>query len=232
MTTSPPTIDVAGTALPVQVRRSARACRLSLRVTAAGDAAVLVLPAGVPVREGLRFVAERHDWLRARLASLPPRVAWADGARVPLLGVEHRLRHHPEARRGVWAEGGEIHVSGRAEYFDRRVADWLRDQARHVATARAHAMAAGLGRVPRRVAMRDTTSRWGSCTAAGDLAFSWRLVMAPQAIFDYVVAHEVAHLVEMNHGPAFWRLVGRLVADAPAARQWLRRHGPTLHRYG
>lgn len=80
--------------------------------------------------------------------------------------------------------------------------------------------------------MRDTTSRWASCTAAGDLAFSWRLVLAPEPVFDYVVAHEVAHLAEMNHGPAFWRLVAGLVADVAAPRDWLRRHGPALHRYG
>lgn len=227
-----PTLDLDGHALPVRIRRSARAGRLSLRLAADGDGVVLVLPAGIAVAEGLRFARSRHDWLRRRLAALPPRVPFADGAVVPVLGVGHRLRHRPEARRGVWLEGDEIHVSGGSEHLARRVADFLRARALREASTRAHAAARRLQRVPRRIAVRDTTSRWASCTAAGDLAFSWRLVLAPEPVFDYVVAHEVAHLAEMNHGPAFWRLVASLVADVAAPRDWLRRHGPALHRYG
>lgn len=233
MTTPPaPTLDLDGRSLPVRIRRSGRAERLSLRLAVGGDGVVLVLPPGVAVADGLRFAQSRHDWLRRRLAALPPRVPFADGAVVPILGVGHRLRHSPEARRGVWIEGGELNVSGGAEHLPRRVADWLRAQALREAAARAHAAAGRLERQPRRITVRDTTSRWASCTVAGDLAFSWRLVMAPDHVFDYVVAHEVAHLAEMNHGPVFWRLVADLAADLAAARDWLRRHGSSLHRYG
>jgi predicted metal-dependent hydrolase len=151
---------------------------------------------------------------------------------VPLLDVPHLIRHRPEARGGAWIEDGALHVSGRAEHVPRRVREFLRAEARRRIHPLVFAHAGRLGRTPCRVSVKDTRSRWGSCSSRGDLAFSWRLVMAPEPVLSYVVAHEVAHLVEMNHAPAFWRLVATLIGDPAPARGWLRRHGAGLHRYG
>lgn len=225
-------IQIGGAAVPLTLRRSGRARRLSLRVDADGRGVTVVLPPRAAETQGLRFAAAHAGWIAKRLAALPPRVVFAPGAQVPVLGRPHVLCHRPEARRGVWLEDGALCVSGRAEFLARRVATFLRDMARGETSRRARPMAAALDRRLGRVSVRDTRSRWGSCTAAGDLAFSWRLVLAPESVLDYVVAHEVAHLVEMNHSRDFWRLVLSLAPHAAQARRWLKSNGAALHRYG
>lgn len=225
-------LEIDGRAVPLRVRRSALASRISLRIDGMADGVVLVLPPGLPLAEGLRFAAAQHDWIRRRLVALPQRISFADGAVLPVLGTPHRVRHRPECRRGVWAEDGEVHVSGYAEHLPRRLGDWLRRRARQEIVARAHPLAQAVDRRIAGIVVRDQRSRWGSCTADGRLSFSWRLVLAPEAVLTYVVAHEVAHLVELNHSPAFWRLVRRLVPDMAASRHWLKLNGQSLHRYG
>jgi predicted metal-dependent hydrolase len=225
-------IDLDGRSVAVVVRRSALAARMSLRLDAMSDAVVLVMPPGVPEREGLRFVAAHRDWIVRRLAALPPRIAFAPGAELPVLGEAHVIEARPEARRGVWAEDGRLNVSGRPEHLPRRVLDWLKRRAEQEVAARAFPMAESVERRIAGVVVRDQRSRWGSCTADGRLAFSWRLVLAPAPVLTYVVAHEVAHLVELNHSPAFWRVVRRLMPDMAAPRHWLKLNGAALHRYG
>ena len=225
-------LDIHGRALPVTVKRSGRARNMSLRIDHGGGSVVVVLPVGVPEAEAQRFAARQRDWIEGRMQALPDRVAFAAGIEVPLLGIPHVIRHAPDARRGVWAEDGVISVSGRAEHLPRRVEEFLRGEARIVLAHHARAHAAHIGRKVGRVSVRDTQSRWGSCTAAGDLSFSWRLVLAPDWVGEYVAAHEVAHLAEMNHGPEFWALVDGMVRTSGAARAWLKRHGPQLHRFG
>jgi predicted metal-dependent hydrolase len=224
-------LDLGGRSVTVAVRRSARARRLSLRLDPALGP-VVVLPPRAGLAEAERFVAHHRIWLAERLARLPERVLLEPGARIPLLGLEHEIRHLPAARRGVWAEEGVLHVSGRAEHVPRRTLDFLKAEARRRILAHAFALAGRLGRVPARVTVRDTRSRWGSCSARGDLSFSWRLVLAPESVLEYVVAHEVAHLAEMNHSPAFWRTVAELAGDPAAAKGWLKANGGRLHRYG
>ena len=223
-------IDGAAVALDVRVNRRAR--RISLRVDNGSGSIVLTLPNDRARAEGLRFAAEKADWIRTNLAALPARVPFAPGAILPLLDVPHRVMHRPDSRAGVWAEAGEIHVSGRAEHLPRRLGDWLKAEARRVIVPRAHATADRLDRRVARISIRDTRSRWGSCSHGAVLSFSWRLLLAPEPVLDYVVAHEAAHLVEMNHSRRFWRLVDGICPGRTDAERWLRRHGPALHRYG
>jgi predicted metal-dependent hydrolase len=167
-----------------------------------------------------------------RLAALPGATPFADGAVVPLHGVAHRIRHVAGRVGGVWVEAGEILVAGDAAFLPRRVADFFRAEARRSLSALVAAKA-GLARVtPQRVTVKDTRSRWGSCAASRNIAFSWRLVMAPRHVQDYVAAHEVAHLRHMNHGPRFWALVGELTPHTDAAVSWLHENGPRLLRVG
>ncbi len=225
-------LDIEGRAVPLRIRRNARARRLVLRIDAATDGAVVTLPPGVPVEDGLDMARQRAAWIAGRLAALPARVPFADGARVPFLGVEHPIRHRPGCRGTVWRHDGEIHVAGRREHLARRLTDWLKGEARRRIAPGVAAKAARLGRAAGRITLRDTRGRWGSCSANGNLSFCWRLVMAPERVLDYVVAHEVAHLAEPGHGPRFWRAVGRLTNDTEGARAWIRRHGESMHRYG
>ncbi len=206
--------------------------RIILRIDAANDGVVVTLPKRAAERDGLELVKSKAGWISKRLESLPPRVGFVDGARIPYLGVDHRVRHRPDMRGVVWLENGEIHVAGKIEHISRRVRDWLIAEARRRVSERACDKASRLGLVPGKISLRDTRSRWGSCSHNGSISFSWRLVMTPETVLDYVVAHEVAHLKFMNHGPMFWRTVDKLTTDVKAARAWLNQHGGRLHRYG
>src|SRR5260370_25964159 len=194
--------------VPLRVRESARARRITVRIDAAADSVELVLPKRVSLAAGLRFLDARRDWLAAHLAEMPEPVPFVDGAIVPVVGTRHRIRHLGERLAGartVTIADGEIRVVGAAPHVARRVRDHLIALARQELGRRARALAARIDRRVTRITVRDTRSRWGSCSASGALAFSWRLILAPEAVLDYVVAHEAAHLAEMNHGPRFWR---------------------------
>jgi predicted metal-dependent hydrolase len=216
----------------VEWRRSPRARRVTLRIDPAAGAVVVTLPPRAGRAQGLAMLKAHAAWVADRLAALSPRVPFEDGASVPLLGRAHTIRHRPGAIGGVWLEGDEIHVSGEAAFVSRRVTAWLRARAKAEIAPRAAEYSARLARRVTRVTIKDPKSRWASCAPDGTLAFSWRLVLAPPWVLDYVVAHEVAHLAEMNHGPRFWAAVARLTPHTEAAKAWLAAHGPRLLRYG
>lgn len=225
--------------IPLKIRISSRARHIGLRVDARIGGAELVLPKGVSTKSGLSFAESKSDWLLDHLAALPEPVLFAEGAEIPILGERHRIRHllsPPGLRRGlkgpVWREEGYIFVSGESAHVGRRVRDWLKSEARRELTARAMKSAQALGVVVKGITLRDPHSRWGSCSTRGTLSFSWRLILAPESVLDYVVVHEVAHRAEMNHGPKFWALVESLIDDTDRPRDWLRLHGASLHRYG
>ena len=221
----------AGTAR-VEWRRSARARRVSLRIDPRRGAVVVTLPPRAGRRAGMALLMDHAEWVLERLAALPRAVAFAEGAMVPLDGTPHRIRHLPGARGGAWVEGDTIVVAGEAEFLPRRVADFLRAEARRRFTGLVAAKAAEAGLASGRITVKDTRSRWGSCAPGGSLAFSWRLVMAPPFVQEYVAAHEVAHLRHMNHGPRFWALVAQLTPHTDAAIAWLRTRGAGLLRIG
>ncbi len=228
-------VELGGKRVPVRIYRNTRARRIILRIddrNGDGDGVSVTLPRRTPLREGLDLIHEKAAWVLDRLGGLPPRVAFADGASVPLGGVDHTIRHVLDGRGVVRREGAEILVAGGPEHLARRLRDWLKKEARSQIGRLVGDKAAALGRTAGRITIRDTRSRWGSCSAEGNLSFCWRLVMAPETVLDYVVAHEVAHLAEHHHGPKFWRLVESLTSDMEASREWLRLNGEALHRYG
>ncbi len=216
----------------IEWRRSARARRISLRIDPRGGAVVVTLPPRAGRTAGMALLMDHASWVAERLAALPGVTLFAEGAVIPLHGVEHRIRHAGGRRGTVWVEDREILVAGGAEFLSRRVADFLRAEARRRLAALVAQKAALAGVAPRRITVKDTKSRWGSCAASRNLAFSWRLVMAPRYVQDYVAAHEVAHLRHMNHGARFWALVAELTPYTDAAVIWLRTEGPKLLRVG
>jgi predicted metal-dependent hydrolase len=229
--------DVSPAALelgtPISIRISPRARRIALRINAAQRTVELVLPPGVPKSHGLRFVQSKRGWIAARLAALPPSVPFAEGAVVPVFGVPHRIRREIDAAAPpVAIVDGEIRVRGEPVHLARRVRDFLMAKAGKELSLRARRLAARIGRDITQITVRDTRSRWGSCSGRGNISFSWRLIFAPEPVIDYVVAHEVSHLVEMNHGPRFWRLVESLSPDSGTPRAWLKRHRSRLFSYG
>ena len=226
------TVDHDGRTYPLTLRRNPRARRMILRIDSDDDGAVVTVPSGVAVGEALAFAEAKRDWIARRLDAVPARVPFAEGARVPFEGCSHTIRHEGSGPGGVRRAGDEIRVQGVPARVPALVTAWLRCAARRAILARVDAACGRLGKPAGRVVLRDPRTRWGSCAANGNLSFSWRLIMAPAFVLDYVVAHEVAHLAVANHGPDFWRTVGTLCLDAGEARHWLRVHGRGLHRFG
>ncbi len=221
----------------VRWRRHAAARRVSLRIDLRGGGVVVTLPARAGRRAGMALLMTHADWVAARLAALPTAIPFADGVEIPIDGVRHRIRHLPKgdpegARGSVWRAGGVLHVTGGSAFLPRRVGDFLRAEARRRLVALAQAKAASLGVRPARISIKDTRTRWGSCTRAGVLSFSWRLVMAPPFVQDYVAAHEVAHMRHMDHGPRFWALVETLTPWRAEGMRWLRDEAAQLLRIG
>jgi hypothetical protein len=180
----------------------------------------------------MALLMDHVEWVSDRLAALPRAVAFEPGASVPIGDIPHVIHHRPDARGGVWIADGTLQVTGAPEFLNRRVRDFLRQEARQRLTALTVAKAASIGMAPRRVVMKDTSSRWGSCAPDKTIALCWRLVMAPAFVQDYVVSHEVAHLRHMNHGPQFWALVEKLTPNKAAAITWLKTDGTRLMRIG
>jgi predicted metal-dependent hydrolase len=211
----------------ILLRPSARARRLSLRVSGIDGRVTVSYPLHASERQAMAFAVEKADWIRGQLARQPDVVAVAPGVAVPVEG--RWLTVEAGTGRGVKVE--EARLVAPAGRPAAAVGAFLKALARERLAAASDRHAAALGRGFGRLSLRDTRSRWGSCSAAGDLMYSWRLVMAPPEVLDYVAAHEVAHLAHMHHGPAFWAEVRRLYGDYRAARGWLRREGGALHRF-
>ena len=235
----PPIIDIAfdGSVYPVRLRRHRQARRYTLRIQAATREIVLTIPPRGTLQEARSFAQKHGGWIAARLGRLPQAAPFADGVVVPVRGVPHRITHRPGMRGTVWTEidgngGWLLCVAGRAPHITRRVADFLRQEAKHDLESASRRFARNLGRSIRRVSVRDQSSRWGSCSTTGVLSFSWRLILAPSHVLDYLAAHEVAHLIEMNHSARFWRVVQQLFPDHERAKAWLDAQGADLHRYG
>ncbi|WP_368415415.1 M48 family metallopeptidase [Falsiroseomonas sp.] len=219
-------------AIPVRWRASARAKRVSLRICPREAEVVVTLPHLSGRRAGIALIREHADWVIDKLSRLSPPLDFAPGAALPLGGVAHVIRHEPYRRGGPFLDGAALVVTGARAALPRRVADFLRAEAQLRIARLAHPHAAALGVMPRAIRVKDTRSRWGSCAPDGTLAFSWRLVMAPEWVADYVVAHEVAHMRELNHSPRFWALLDGLTPHREAAVAWLRAEGPALLRVG
>jgi len=225
-----------GETFRVALKRVSTSRRFTLRVRAATRDVLLTMPARSSLQSAREF-AERHAaWIGVRLARLPRPVEFVPGSVTPFRGVDHTIVHRPGERGVAWIETGArgpmLCVSGDAPHVPRRVADFLKREAREDLQAAVARHAKRLSVTPKRIVLRDTASRWGSCSSTGGLNFSWRLILAPPFVLDYLAAHEVAHIVHMNHSPLFWKLTRRMFPETDRAETWLKVHGAGLHRFG
>jgi len=235
----PPHLKVfhEGRSFKVALKRRPTAKRITLRVSNATGEVVLTIPERTDVGLAQKFADSHGQWIATRLEKVPQRVLFEPGSLVPLRGVPHRIVHW-SAIRGVTqatkSSTGEpiIAVAGEAAHVARRVRDFLEAEARRDFSAAVKRHTAQLGMPAKRITVRDTKSRWGSCSASGALNFSWRLIMAPPFVLDYLAAHEVAHLRELNHSHRFWRLTHQLCPRTEEAEAWLKAYGSALHRIG
>jgi predicted metal-dependent hydrolase len=229
-------IEHDGVRHPVLVKRVGTARRFTLRVRAARGDVVLTMPTRASLKAAQAFATLHAGWVAERIERARKPIPFAPGQLIPVRGVLHRLEWKPGLRRRVWLEGDGapplLCVSGPASTVAQAVGVFLRAEARHDLLQAVSIHAAAVQRPVTGLTLRDTRSRWGSCTARGSLNFSWRLVLAPPGVLDYLAAHEVAHLVHMNHSDAFWALTRRLAPQMDEAERWLKQHGPGLHGYG
>ena len=227
-------LKIDGRSIEIILRSNPRARRFIVKVDPSTGEVSVVSPTSRSFDRALDFARKEKDWIACRLADIPRPVHLEPGSMLMFRGVEYAIRSSEEGS-PVWIdrEGMRpiIRVGGRPEHVSRRLLDWLKREARKKIEGRVAEYAAQLGVRPRRITIRDTSSRWGSCSSARSLSFSWRLILAPPPVLDYVVAHEVAHLRELNHKPRFWRLVELMVPDIERSQAWLSAHGATLHRY-
>ena len=222
-------LKIDGRMLEVRVRLNPRARRMIVKVNPATGEVSVTAPSRRGLAHALDFARGEKEWIAGQLAKAPGPVLMAPGAVIPFRGTLHEIREHPA--RGpapVWLEENIIWVSGDAAHAPRRVLDFLKSEGRKAFEVRALEHAKKLGVKPSRITVRDTASRWGSCSSARSLSFSWRLILAPDFVLDYVVAHEIAHLREMNHSPRFWQTVESIFPEFREARQTLKSHPPEL----
>jgi len=207
-----------------------------LRLDRRSGLPVLSLPRGVGRVRAERFVLDHLGWLEARLRATPSRIAFENGASIPLFGEACRIEHRAPFRgtTRLVVENGErlLLVHGDIAQIEGRVERFLKAEALRLLTEASGRHASALGVTHGRISIKDTRSRWGSCSARGALSYSWRMVLAPPLVLDYLAAHEIAHRKEMNHSLRYWRHVATIFPHFKEAEHWLKREGAGLHRYG
>ena len=216
-------ILIDGVAMPVRVRRSARARAYKLTIDGLRGELRLSLPARANLKRALGWAQGHEDWVRAQMAVTPAVTLLGDGATFPLEGREVCICWIAGATRTIRLEGDRLILGGAAESVGARVLRWLRTRAKAVLEAETLAMAQDHGLIVASVGTGDTRSRWGSCTSTGAIRYSWRLILAPAWVRRSTVAHELAHLLHMDHSPAFHAAHARIYGEDPRpARAWLK----------
>jgi predicted metal-dependent hydrolase len=217
----------------VRLKVSPRARKLRLSVDPRTRSVLLTVPRRVSRRRALAWAAGHRQWIERALADIPPPRSFAPGESVPVYGEPFLIDWDASRPRRIALDGGRLVCGGPPEGLDRRILRWLKAEALAVLTRETREFAAKTGARLERVGIGDPVSRWGSCSSKGAIRYSWRLILAPDFVRRATVAHEVAHLVHLNHGPDFHALVAALFgADPRPARAWLKREGAALHRIG
>lgn len=225
-----PQVEVAGRMLPLVLRRTAQAKRMTMRLARDGSEVRITLPPWGRSADALDFAQKRAGWLAGQLAAVPEAATLGHGGALPYLGQLHTIAHDPKAPRKVRADEGILHVGGPAESLTPRLNRWLQNEARRLLNEDlTHYCAVAAQPVPQ-LMLSSARRRWGSCAHNGTIRINWRLVMAPSFVRRSVVAHEVAHLVHFDHSPAFHALLGDIFEhDIRAANRWLKREGRQLY---
>ncbi len=227
----PDYLQVGEEMLPLVIRRHQRAKRICLRYNPTDHAISLTLPRHTRVGDGLMFLMQKSEWLVTTLRDMPMKKQIKPGVVIPLLGKRIRIKHDADLKRKWIIRDDVLYVSGDRADFAENVTEALRKIASQTLSGLALRYADKIGRRINRISVRDTRSRWGSCSSTARLSFSYRLIFAPKEVMEYVVAHEVAHLRHMNHSTAFWNCVESICPDYDAAKDWLKMHGKDLYRF-
>jgi len=219
----------------IKIKHSARARRVALRLDPIQRVFTLVVPKRMSMRRAKAFAESQESWMQEKLSALPPKISFIDGAVIPVLGVRTQIKVHHEATLKVTKvsmEDGVLHVRTNKDDPSGRIVRFLKMLIKNELEILSKEKSATIHKDVASVSVRDTKSRWGSCSCDGNLSYSWRLIFAPPEAFDYVVAHEVAHLEHLNHSKHFWHLCEKLSDNFDEGKFWMDTHGSELMRYG
>lgn len=228
-------INIGARSVPLVARVNRRAKRLIVKVDPVAGEILVTAPSQKSVPEAIRFASDRQEWIASQLDDSLRAREFAEGMRIPYRGIMHKIVRSGGPRAPVCVETypePSICVGGDAAHINRRIVDWMKREARSILNERVDHYCRQLNKQRRIIRIRDTRTRWGSCTSDGVLSFSWRLIMAPTEMLDYVAAHECTHLIHMDHSPAFWRQLAGLGIDARKAANWFDEKGGELFSYG
>lgn len=217
--------------MDIKVIRSNRLGKLVLRIDSKERIPVLSVPRFCSQKHAVNFVNENMDWILQSLAKLPEIKKFSDGEKISLFGQSVTITHRPEEKGGVWLENDLLCVSGEAQFLHRRVRDYIKKRAKDEFYSRSKKLADRIGCKLNDVTIKDTKSRWGSCSSLNNINYSWRIALAPDFVIDYLMAHEVSHLKHQDHSPDFWRCVETLCPEWSRGNTWLRRNGKCLYAY-
>lgn len=228
----PTSFMIHGKSLSLVVRENSQAKRLTLRLCPVGNKAILTVPLRYSKKQAIGFIEKAKPWLERQMMRICQKHPYVEGMVLPVFGKHYELRHTPSRVFRSWWSEDHLLIHAPVEKFGIFVQKSLHQVATQFLTMRTTLYATRLGKSVNRITLRDTRSRWGSCSPNGNISYSWRLVFAPEQVADYLCAHEVAHLAEMNHSPQFWKIVEDFCPDYKNLRRWLRQNGKSLFQYG
>lgn len=214
---------------PLKVIKSPRAKRLTLRIDNKDRIPVLSLPNRCSAQKAIDFICVHEDWIKQTLENLPQSQFFVSGSTISLFGKEITIQHAPEKKWGARIEDNILYVSGDSEFTHRRVKDFIKKEARNKFLKLSQKTAAKIGCCVNDVTIKDTKSRWGSCSSLNNINYNWRLALAPQYVINYIVAHEVSHLLHQDHSSDFWECVASLCPQHEKGQNWLKEHGRELY---
>ena len=228
-----PVVDIEGEHVPVRIRRTPRARKISMRADAVKREIRITMPTYAPTAAAMEFVAAKRQWIAARLHSAPAASPLLPGCDIAVEGEAHQIVWQPNWPRHVIRSEGELRMGGPEAMVEARVLRWLKAYARDVYTQEIEHYCARAGEVAPKLSLGDPRSRWGSCSSRGTISLSWRLIMAPAHVRRSVIAHEVAHIRHMDHSRDFYAWFEDIFeGDRKVADRWLKMHGTGLQRVG
>lgn len=216
---------------PIKIIKSAIAKRLTLRIDEKARIPVLTLPKYCSSRKAVQFVESHRDWITNMLARVPQSHLFAADEEISVFGKKYIICHQPERRGGAFFEDSKLIVCGKPEFIHRRITDFLKKLAAEKLLELSQQKASLIGCQVHNVCIKDTKSRWGSCSNRNNINYNWRIILAPAYVIDYLVCHEVAHLAHQDHSTAFWNCVANLCPDYKEGRAWLKIKGKSLYQY-
>jgi len=217
--------------LEIKINQSSRSKKLTLKVDGKSNIPILSMPGLCSQKRAFEFVKAHLDWLEEKLSQSVAPQKFKNGDKFSLFGQELEIKHSPELRAGVVIEGGLIKVSGETGFLHRRVKDFIKKQAKDKLKKLSQEKAAILGYKINNVVIKDTKSRWGSCSSNSNINYNWRIALAPEYVTEYLVSHEVSHLKHQDHSKDFWACVKTLMPDYVQGKNWLRTKGKELYIY-